>query len=120
MIERNVQKNKELLFIKSPFLSDSPSHSNIEHYLKGVREIVNYELPNIGKSGFVAIQTQDVRINGYIEPIAKRLVDMLTINDLWLKEIIIITQKGANSKTLNSKDYLKIVHQYLLVYDVKK
>jgi len=120
LIERNVQKNKELLFIKSPFLSDSPSHSNIEHYLKGVREIVNYELPNIGKSGFVAIQTQDVRINGYIEPIAKRLVDMLTINDLWLKEIIIITQKGSNSKTLNSKDYLKIVHQYLLVYDVKK
>lgn len=118
--ERNIQKGKELLFIKSPFLSNNPSRSNVEHYLKETKEIVNRELPNISKGGFLAIQTQDARIDGYVEPLAKRLVDMLTLDNLWLKEIVVVTQEGANSKIQNSGDYLKIAHQYLLVYEVKK
>jgi DNA modification methylase len=118
--ERNIQKGKELLFIKSPFLSSNPSHSNVEHYLKETKEIVNRELPNISKGGFLAIQTQDVRIDGYVEPLAKRLVDMLTLDNLWLKEIVVITQDGANSINQNSRDYLKITHQYLIIYEVKK
>jgi len=117
--ERNIQKGKELLFIKSPFLSSNLSHSNVEHYLREIKEIVNRELPNISKGGFLAIQTQDVRIDGYVEPLAKRLVDMLTLDNLWLKEIIVITQDGANSINQNSRDYLKITHQYLIIYEVK-
>jgi len=117
---RNTQKGKELLFIKSPFLSSNPSHSNVEQYLKETKEIVRQELPNISKGGFLVIQTQDVRIVGYVEPLAKRLVDLLTFDDLWLKEIVIVTQEGANSSSLNSTGYLKIVHQYLLVYEVRK
>lgn len=113
-----VQKVKGLLFIKSPFLSNNPSHSNIEFYLQKIKEIVNREVSTITKGGFVVIQIQDVRIDGYIEPLAKRLLDVLTLNDLWLKEIIVVTQEGLNSKTQNSRDYLKIVHQYLLVYEV--
>ncbi|MEW6685434.1 MAG: hypothetical protein AB1393_04425 [Candidatus Edwardsbacteria bacterium] len=76
--------NKKLLFIKSPFLSNNPSRSNVEHYLKETKEFVNRELPSISKDAFLAIQTQDVRIDGYVEPLAKRLVDMLTLNNLWL------------------------------------
>jgi len=117
---RNTQKGKELLFIKSPFLSSNPSHSNVEKYLKETKEIVNQELPNISKGGFLVIQTQDVRIDGYVEPLAKRLVDMLTFDNLWLKEIVVVTQEWANSSALNSTEYLKIVHQYLLVYEVRK
>ncbi len=119
LTERNMQKGKELLFIKAPFLSDNPSRSNMEHYLKETKAVVNRELPNINKGGFLAIQTQDVRIDGYIEPLAKRVVDMLTLDDLWLNEIIVVTQEEANSNTQNSGDYLKITHQYLLVYEVK-
>jgi hypothetical protein len=119
-IGRNIQKGKELLFIKSPFLNNNPSHSNVEHYLKETKEIVNRELPNISKSGFLAIQTQDVRIDGYVEPLAKILVDMLTLDNLWLKEIIVVTHDGANSNHLNSTEHLKIVHQYLLIYEVRK
>jgi DNA modification methylase len=118
--ERNIQKGKKLLFIKSPFLSNSPSRSNIEQYLKEIKKITYQGLPNIIKDGFLAIQTQDVRIDGYIEPLAKRLVDELTHANLWLKEIIIVTQDGANVLPKNSRDYLKIVHQYLLIYEVKK
>lgn len=118
--ERNIQKGKELLFIKSPFLNNNPSYSSVEQYLKEIKEIVNQELPNINKGGFLVIQTQDIRINGYIESLAKRIVDMLTFNNLWLKEIIIVTKERVNSKTLPLESYLKIDHQYLIVYEVKK
>ncbi|MCD6492880.1 MAG: hypothetical protein J7K36_03640 [Archaeoglobaceae archaeon] len=117
--ERNIPKGNELLFIKSPFLNSNPSCSCIEYYLKETKEIVNRELPNINKDGFIVIQTQDVRIDRYVEPLAKRLVDELIHDNLWLKEIVVVTQDGANSPLKNSGDYLKIVHQYLLVYEVK-
>ncbi len=115
--ERNIQKGKELLFVKSPFLGNNSSRSNIEHYLKETKEIVNRELPNINKSGFLVIQTQDARRDEYVEPLAKRLVDMLTDDNLWLKEIIVVTQGGQNSHIVESREHLKITHQYLLVYE---
>ncbi|MEA1965245.1 MAG: DNA methyltransferase, partial [Candidatus Aerophobetes bacterium] len=94
--KKNRQKGTGLLFIKSPFLSNNPSCSNIKHYLKETKEIVERELANIHKDGFLAIQTQDVRIDGYIEPLAKRMVDLLISDNLWLREVVIITQEGKN------------------------
>lgn len=117
--ERNIQEGNDLLFIKSPFLSNNPSYSDIEQYLEEIKEIVNRELPKINRGGFLVIQTQDVRINGYIEPLAKRLVEMLTLDNLWLKEIVIATQKESNTKIHTPEKSLKIVHQYLLIYEVK-
>lgn len=116
----NRQKSKHLLFIKSPLLNNTPSRLDIEDYLGGIKGIIEQEIPDLKKGGFVVIQTRDVRIDRYIEPLAKRIVDMLTHNNLWLKEIIVVTQERANSKSQNSGNYLKIVHQYLLVYEVKK
>jgi len=115
--ETNIQKGKELLFIKSAFLNNNPSHSNIEHYLKEAKEIVNRELPNVNKGGFLVIQTQDVRTDGYVEPLAKRVVDMLTHDNLWLKEIVVVTKEKQNSEIQTQSEYLKIIHQYLLVYE---
>jgi len=119
-LKKNRQKDKQLLFIKSPFLSNAPSRSNIEDYLEGIKRIIEQELPNLNKNGFVVIQTRDVRIDGYIEPLAKRIVDMLTHDNLWLKEIVVITHDRANSINQNSGDYLKIIHQYLIIYKVRK
>ena len=116
--DRNKQKAKELLYIKSPFFN-TPCFSNIEQYLGKLKEIVHGELPLINRGGFLAIQTQDVRIGGYVEPLAKRVIDTLTIDNLCLKEIVIVTQEGVNLNAQKS-DYLEIVHQYLLVYEVKK
>ena len=118
--ERNRQKGKGLLFIKSPFLSNNPSRSNIEHYLKETKEIVNRELPNINKGGFLAIQTQDVRTDGYVEPMAKRVVNILTLDNLWLKEIVVVIQEKRDPEIQTLNDYLKISHQYLLVYEKRK
>jgi len=117
--ERKGQRAKGLLFIKSPFLSNNPSYSNIEDYLKEIQKIVEQDLPNISKDGFLVIQTQDVRIDGYIEPLAKRLVGILTLDNLWLKEIVIITKEERNLEVQTQSDYLKINHQYLLVYEKK-
>jgi len=118
--ERKKQKGDRLLFVKSPFLSNSPSYSDIEHYLKKIEKTVEQNLPNINKDGFLVIQTQDVRIDGHIEPLAKRVIDMLKLDNLWLKEIVFVTQKGIILNTQNLRDYLEIVHQYLLIYEVKK
>ena len=114
------QMNKKLLFIKSPFLNKPLSLSNIGNYLEGIKEIMHQELPDLNEGGFVVIQTSDVRIDGYIEPLAKKIVDMLNLDNLWLREIIILVQDGENSVDQHTKNYLKIVHQYLLVYEVKK
>jgi len=118
---KRMEKEKiKLLFIKSPFLSNSPSYSNIEYYLKEIKKIITQQIPYINKDGFLVVQTQDVRIEGYIEPLAKRVVDILTLDNLWLKEIIVATQEWTDSNSSNSTRYLKIVHQYLLVYEVRK
>ncbi|MCK4352326.1 50S ribosomal protein L11 methyltransferase [candidate division WOR-3 bacterium] len=116
--EKKGRKNEGLLFIKSPFLNNNSSPSNIEFYLQKMKEIVNRELLTITNDGFIVIQTQDVKIDGYVEPLGKRVVDMLTFDNLWLKEIVFVTQEGANSNIQNSGDYLKIIHQYILVYEV--
>jgi len=118
--EKKGQEDKQLLFIKSPFLSSNPSHSNIEHYLKETKEIVNRELPNINKSGFLVIQTQDVRIDGYVEPLAKRVADILSFDNLWLKEIVFVVKEGQYPKVQTPSEYLEISHQYLLVYEKTK
>ncbi len=117
---RNKEKRKGLLFVRSPFLSNNPSKSTNELYLQKVKETVGQNLTKITEGGFIVIQTQDVRVDGYVESLAKRLVDMLTFDDLWLKEIIVVTQEKANSNTSNSRDCLRIAHQYLLVYEVRK
>jgi DNA modification methylase len=111
---------KGLLFIKSPFLAGNPSRAEVECYLQKTKEIVTYELPRITAGGFVVIQTQDVRIDGYVEPLAKRIIDSLSSDDLWLKEIIAVVSDTLKSESKNSGDYLKIVHQYLLVYERMK
>jgi len=121
--EGKKQEKIKLLFIKSPFLSNNPSHSDIDYYLKVLKNIVIQDLPNMEKGGFVVIQTQDVRINGYIEPLAKKIVDILEHDNLWLKEIVVVTydsNEGINSNLFNLTKYLKIVHQYLLIYEFKK
>lgn len=111
---------KGLLFIKSPFLSNNPSRAEVECYLQRTKEIITYELPRVTDGGFVVIQTQDVRIDGYVEPLAKRIVDSLSYDGLWLKEVVFITNDALIPESKASRDYLGIIHQYLLVYEVKK
>jgi len=98
-------------------LANNPSYSNIEFYLQKIKEFVNQGLPLIGEGEFIVIQTQDVRIGEYVEPLAKRMVDVLLLDNLWLKEIVVVTQQNQNLGLQKAGEYLKINHQYLLVYE---
>ncbi len=109
-----------LIFIKSAFLGDNISSSSIRHYLNKIEEVVKKESSNIKKGGFLVIQTQDIRNNGILEPLGLRIVEMLCMDDLWLKEIVVVTNRESNVKAQNFIGYLKIIHKYLLIYEIKK
>ncbi len=118
VVDDRGKDKKGLLFIKSPFLVTNPSHSNIEFYLDKTKEIIDRDLPKITNGGFIVIQTQDVRIDRYIEPLAKRMVDAITSGSLWLKEIVVVAQEKSELDNVVSDNdgYLRITHQYLLIY----
>jgi DNA modification methylase len=115
---RLTKDKKGLLFIKSPFLASNPSRAEVECYLQKAKEIITYELPRVTAGGFVVIQTQDVRIGGYVEPLAKRMIDAITSGGLWLKEIVVVAREKGKLDNVVSDDggYLRITHQYLLIY----
>ena len=111
-----------LLFIKSYSFKDSASSSEVTEYLMEVNKILDNYMGLIKKGGFLIIQTKDVRINQYIEPLAKRLYDTLIDNRLWLKEIVIVSENGepvkVNEGTADKP--LQITHEYLLIYEVNQ
>jgi len=114
----NKEKNKKgLLFIKSPFLVSNPSRSELECYLEQIKEVIVRKLHGITDGGFIVIQTQDVRVRGYVEPVAKRILDMLSHEDLWLKEIVVAIQDNHTREIQALGGHLQIAHQYLLVYE---
>lgn len=112
------EKRTKLLFIKLAILDSSVSESKVESYLQKVEEIVGKNTSKIENGGFVVVQTQDVRIGRYISPTAKKVVDILTSKNLWLKEIIVVTKDSCNHEIEKVDDNLKITHRYLLVYKV--
>ena len=114
--------NTGLLFIQSPCLYDEASSTSVETYTREVVGFVNKNIQNVITDGYLVIQTRDVRVDGYVIPLAKRLVDNLSSSNLWLKEIIIVTHDGSseNSAMNGNVDNLEITHQYLLVYEVLK
>jgi len=116
-LDKNENK-KKLLFIKLE-LSNNNQKFEINNYLESIKKIIDQHLGYIEKDGYVVIQAKDIRINGYIEPIAKRIVDKIKYENLWLKEIIIVSKNNKKLEYIdfNDKSHLKIVHQYILVYN---
>lgn len=48
-------------------------------------------------------------------------MDLMTFDNLWLKEIVVVTGKEQKSEnTAGENENLKIAHQYLLIYEVVK
>ncbi len=125
----DIEKSKEtplstgmndLVFIKSPLLDTNPSLRTIDSYLRLLKGVIEGNLKTVKPGGFICIHTKDVRINGYIRPIGMEIVKLLSFDNLWLKEIVVVTQerqqKGENEL---KKEDLEITHEYLLVYEVK-
>lgn len=110
-------KDKDLLYIKSPCLeSGSIGHKELNSYLEEIKGITTVGRDKIAENGYLVIQTKDVRIGDYVEPMANQIINELRIKNLFLKEIIMVTNNSNNRLgQTNGKD-LKITHQYLLVY----
>jgi hypothetical protein len=113
------EKGLALVFVRSPFLKYERSPTNIDYYLDELRRTIEALLPAMKESGFIVIETRDTRTDdGYILPTAKRIVDTLSINNLWLKELIVVAQQEKTQGFQKVVESLKIVHEYLLVYEV--
>jgi len=111
------QKRVNLLFIKSPCISSKNiSEADITLYLKQLKGVISRENQLVNKGGYCAIQTKDVRVGDYVEPLAKYIVDTIELPGFSLKEIVVITSENYKDKYLEKQPNLQIVHQYLLVY----
>ncbi|GAB5046669.1 hypothetical protein TdN_10610 [Thermodesulfovibrio sp. TK110] len=130
-LRKKQTKNKYDLIIVKACVKDKSSGFEPEDYLKSFKKIIEGLLPELKDKGFLVIQTNDVRINGYLEPLAQKIVNLLTNKNLWLKEIVVVTTSKVQEETVEGPqkvvdflgcpiDHLKIIHEYLLVYEVLK
>lgn len=120
--EREKLKKEELslLFLTtSKFETISLSREDIKNYLSRGFEIIDIFTPFLDKRGYVVIKIKDIRIDGYIVPLAKLFVDLFSNNNLKLKEIIIVTKDEniKNNFENNKSENLTIKHEYLLIYE---
>ena len=118
IISLNLAENLELIYIKPFFLNENSTIGQVNQYLHSLSNFVNQVLLQLNNLRYIVIQTSDVRIDDYLEPLAKDITDLLQADQLWLKEIIILTQE-TNQEYQKSDNKLTIVHQYLLVYEVR-
>jgi DNA modification methylase len=114
------KRKKDLLFIKSSCLGDKEYTSqDVASYIGQLSDILQNELPSINEGGYYTIQTRDIRVGGYIEPLARRIVDSICFPDFLLKEIIVVTTENHKDMQRGKMSDLHIAHQYLLVYKRK-
>ncbi|MGB9877129.1 MAG: TRM11 family SAM-dependent methyltransferase [bacterium] len=113
-LQERVNQNVFSRYGESGKLLFLQTYSLPEHFLDFVREqIKGFEI-----GSYLVIQTKDVRVDGYIKPLGKLIFDSLKQEErLWLKEIIIVAPEDIISSS--EKGELEIIHQYLLVYEVK-
>ena len=113
------KKRNSLVYIKATPLNRDNFDVNI--YFKELKAIIEQEIKTINKGGIIAILTQDIRQNNFLIPLAKCITDTINFNELVLKEIVVVTKNNYDKELPdNDNQFLKIVHNYLLVYEVKK
>lgn len=115
---RKKQRNS-LVYIKSPILEDGLTLDDVEHYLHKLSSEIEGKLTELDKGGYLVIQTKDVRIDGFIEPLAKRIIDTMKNDDLRIREVVVVAPNDNSTQKPNG-GYLEISHKYLLVYEMKK
>jgi len=106
----------ELLFVKSPCLEFKElNYEFVDMYLKHLKTFITNTIHSINKDGYCVIQTRDIQVKGYIEPMAKYIVDIFEdIPELFLKEIVVVSKEAHKEKEL--PENLEITHNYLIVY----
>lgn len=121
--QKNTKKsydNISLIFIKSSLLDEIVSIEEVNNYLKILKNILEESIKKMCSNGFVIFQAKDIRINGYLEPVAKRIMEIANkFEELKLKEIVIVVEQNNKEKLEKQLTFLEIVHHYLLIYEKK-
>lgn len=112
--EPKINKSK-LLIIKSQTLFNE--NFDIYNYVHTIEKVINSNIDSVDSQGFIVIQAKDYRTNNELFPTAKVLLDVMSKFDLTLKEIIIVTKENKLEKCFNYSEEIKIIHQYLLVFE---
>lgn len=123
-ILRKTRDSCQMFWIKSNLADDNYSDWHPEEYLSLVREAVNLAKSSLNSGGFLAIDARDVRAMGYLMPVGKMVMDMVKDNELWLKEVIIVTTDRSKMDPdvkdgRDSNNLLDIIHKYVLIYKRK-
>jgi len=117
--EIKIASHHELIFIKASIPGQEYEQLDIKYFLTELKNIIDSVLSRPNKHRYIAIQTNDITLNGFTEPVAKNLIDRLSLNEkLWLKEIIILIKENGKSAGIPDDHHLQKVHQYILVYEV--
>jgi hypothetical protein len=91
---------------------------NIHSLNNGLAQFIRGQISGLPAGSYLLIQTRDLRVDGYIKPLAKYIYDILKKEkNLWLKEIIIVAPEDFPPPPPSEE--LEIIHQYLLLYEVK-
>lgn len=120
-INLNRNANYELVLIRSSIAEINKSYSNFQFNIQKVVEVARQCLK---KGGYLAIEGSDIRVNGKLIPMAKIIVDNIDANELWLKEIVVVTIERPDENLnvnfiIKNNEYLEIVHSYILIYEKK-
>lgn len=98
--------------------SEGPGGVSLPEFREKTWKLVETALRTLKRGEFVTIWTRDLRDAQYVVPLAKVTVELLQEHrGLWLKEIIILVPESPPVEPV-SDESLRIVHQYLLVYEV--
>lgn len=110
---------RDLVFIKSVCLVEgTATRERTQAYLDRITDVFSNQIEQLATDGFLVVRTRDVRFNGCLEPVAKRIVGLADNRNMKLREVIVVTSDGAGVKCDSSYDgrELRMTHEYLLVY----
>ncbi|MBE0433482.1 methyltransferase domain-containing protein [candidate division WOR-3 bacterium] len=113
------KQRNSLVYMKSPILEDGLTITDVEQYLDRLNAEIGDRIADLDRGGHLVIQTQDARVDGYIEPLAKRIFDMIKRDALSIREVVVVTTNDKSSRQ-SDKYCLSINHKYLLVYEMAK
>lgn len=103
------------------YVYGSPGETPPRSYLYGFLETVDRIAEDCQRvllpGGFLAVRTEDIREGEYLLPAGLLLLEHLSrYPHLRLKEIVIVVPDNSSSMPSDSREFLKIVHHYLLIF----
>ncbi len=113
------QERNKLIWVRSEALLTRPNFQP-EKYLSVLKSLVQDSKKSLERGGYLAIETQDIRFESRLVPMAKLVVDTILDEELWLKEIVVVTTEKPESGIddwQNNSEYLNLAHEYILIYE---